>query len=187
MVKGTARRSSTALFRRRLTLSAELKCTRLRDGAPTRVGAWAGGGGVAGSVHSGAYRRKIDAVAGACMGGRRSTEKPRTGGAPARATARRRRMGAVAAGFPSDAYATGQTLYALHEAAGGWRWTTLHGKRAGRFLLETQHEDGSWRVRSRAVKFQPYFESGFPYAHDQWISAAGTAWAGTALALALER
>ena len=39
--------------------------------------------------------------------------------------------------------------------------------------------------RSRAPKFQPYFESGFPYGHDQWISAMGTGWATAALAMAL--
>jgi hypothetical protein len=37
-------------------------------------------------------------------------------------------------------------------------------------------------VRSRAVKLQPYFESGFPFGHDQWISSAGTAYAVMALA-----
>jgi hypothetical protein len=31
------------------------------------------------------------------------------------------------------------------------------------------------------MKIQPYFESGFPYGHDQWISQAGTAWAAMAL------
>jgi hypothetical protein len=40
-------------------------------------------------------------------------------------------------------------------------------------------------VVSRAVKFQPYFQSGFPHDHDQWISAAGTAWAAMALAYAM--
>ena len=54
-----------------------------------------------------------------------------------------------------------------------------------RYLLSTQHADGSWYVRSRAVKFQPYFESGFPYGHDQWISAMATGWATAALATAL--
>jgi ankyrin repeat protein len=48
-----------------------------------------------------------------------------------------------------------------------------------------QFEDGSWLVKSRSVKFQPYFQSGFPHGHDQWISAAGTAWAAMALALTL--
>jgi squalene cyclase len=86
------------------------------------------------------------------------------------------------AGFPSDAYATGQALYALHAAAvppsnAAWQ-------RGIRYLLKTQHDDGSWFVRSRSVKFQPYFDSGFPYGHEQWISAAGTAWAAMSLALA---
>jgi hypothetical protein len=36
-------------------------------------------------------------------------------------------------------------------------------------------------VKSRAMKIQPYFESGFPHGHDQWISQAGTAWAMMAL------
>jgi ankyrin repeat protein len=83
-------------------------------------------------------------------------------------------------GFESDAYATGQALYALSAAAG----MPAHDpafQRGVRYLLRTQYEDGSWHVRSRAVKFQPYFESGFPHAHDQWISAAGTAWAALAL------
>jgi hypothetical protein len=51
--------------------------------------------------------------------------------------------------------------------------------------LKTQHEDVSWYVRSRAPKFQPYFESGFPFGHDQWISASATAWATIALAPAI--
>ena len=33
------------------------------------------------------------------------------------------------------------------------------------------------------MKIQPYFESGFPYGHDQWISQAATAWATIGLAL----
>jgi len=40
-------------------------------------------------------------------------------------------------------------------------------------------------VRSRSVKFQPYFDSGFPYGHDQWISAAGTNWAALAITLSV--
>ncbi|MCA9213895.1 MAG: hypothetical protein KDB27_12575 [Planctomycetales bacterium] len=49
--------------------------------------------------------------------------------------------------------------------------------------MSTAEDDGSWpwRVISRSVKFQPYFESGFPHGHDQWISAAATGWAATAL------
>jgi len=50
------------------------------------------------------------------------------------------------------------------------------------YLLRTQLEDGSWYVRSRAMKLQPYFQSGFPHDHDQWISYSATADAVTALA-----
>ena len=56
-------------------------------------------------------------------------------------------------------------------------------QRAVEFLLRTQGEDGAWHVKSRAMKIQPYFESGFPLGHDQWISQAGTAWAVMGLAL----
>jgi hypothetical protein len=51
------------------------------------------------------------------------------------------------------------------------------------FLLRTQLADGSWYVRGRSLKFQPYFESGFPHDEDQWISAHATGWAVIALML----
>ncbi len=88
-------------------------------------------------------------------------------------------------GFPSDAYATGQALYALHQA-GRMPTSDAAYQRGVKYLLSSRFPDGSWHVKSRAVKFQPYFESGFPHGHDQWISAAGTAWAASALALAAE-
>jgi ankyrin repeat protein len=53
-----------------------------------------------------------------------------------------------------------------------------------RHLMSTQLADGSWYVQRRALPIQPYFESGFPHGHDQFISAAATNWAATALALA---
>jgi ankyrin repeat protein len=88
-------------------------------------------------------------------------------------------------GLASDAYATGQTLFAL--AKTGVISTRAAAYQKGvKYLLSTQHADGSWYVRSRAPKFQPYFESGFPYGHDQWISAMATGWATTALAFAIE-
>jgi hypothetical protein len=52
--------------------------------------------------------------------------------------------------------------------------------------LKTQRADGSWYVQSRAIAFQPYFETGFPYGKDQFISAAATNWATMALALAVK-
>jgi ankyrin repeat protein len=86
--------------------------------------------------------------------------------------------------LPSDAYATGQTLYALNQAADVNPSDKAYVGGID-YLLKNQLSDGSWHVRSRAVKFQPYFESGFPHGHDQWISSAGTAWAAAALALGL--
>ncbi len=80
----------------------------------------------------------------------------------------------------SDAYATGQALVALRES-GAIAVTDPAYKRAVEYLLSTQLEDGSWYVRSRAIPFQPYFESGFPHGHHQWISAAATNWATRAL------
>ena len=86
----------------------------------------------------------------------------------------------------SDAFATGEALYALRESGFLTPRDKAH-QRAVQYLLSTQYPDGSWHIRSRAVKFQPYFQSGFPFEHDQWISAAGTAWASLALAPAVER
>ena len=82
----------------------------------------------------------------------------------------------------SDAYATGQALTALQES-GALKGSDPVYQRASQFLLKTQIADGSWYVRSRAVPLQPYFESDFPHGHDQWISAAATAWATRALAV----
>src|SRR5262249_4471308 len=80
----------------------------------------------------------------------------------------------------SDAYATGEALYALaqfvndHLADPAW----LRGLR---FLLETQEDDGTWHVARRAFPFQPTMNSGFPHHRDSWISAAATSWAVRAL------
>ena len=81
----------------------------------------------------------------------------------------------------SDAYATGQVLYALREI--GVPTTDDAVRKGVEFLIKTQREDGTWYVPSRAMKIQPYFQSGFPYDHDQWISSAATAWAAMGLAL----
>ena len=84
----------------------------------------------------------------------------------------------------SDAYATGQALYALHEA-GHVAAADPAYKRGIQYLVDTQQEDGSWLVTTRTVALQPLFESGFPHGRNQWISAAGTSWAAIALALSL--
>lgn len=80
----------------------------------------------------------------------------------------------------SDAYATGQALLAIAMAdpksTGEQRF-----KRGIRYLMNTQLEDGSWYVQSRAPSIQPYFESDFPHGYDQFLSAAATNWATLAL------
>ena len=64
-------------------------------------------------------------------------------------------------------------------------------QRGLRFLLKTQEPDGSWRIKSRlhppAPVSPPYFDAGFPYQHDQFISIMGTSWAVTAMLQALPR
>ena len=86
--------------------------------------------------------------------------------------------------LPSDAYATGLALFALYEAG---LPSTHQVYQAGlKYLLTTQAADGTWHVRSRSLEFQPYFESGYPYQRDQWISAAGAAYATLAIAAAVE-
>lgn len=83
-----------------------------------------------------------------------------------------------------DAYATGQALYSL--ALAGVPPSDASYRRGVDYLLRTQAADGTWHVRARSKPVQPYFESGFPYGQDQWISAAGTSWAAMALAMAVE-
>jgi ankyrin repeat protein/mono/diheme cytochrome c family protein len=85
----------------------------------------------------------------------------------------------------SDAYATGEALFALGSAAGMPASDPVFRKGVD-YLLSTQSSDGSWHVKSRAIWFQPYLDSGFPYGRDQFISTAGTAWATLALTLAAE-
>jgi hypothetical protein len=88
--------------------------------------------------------------------------------------------------LPSDALATGESLWAMRES-GALAPTDPAYRRGVDYLLSTQFEDGSWHVRSRAPKFQPYFDSGFPFGHDQWVSAAATSWAVLALAPAIPK
>jgi len=85
----------------------------------------------------------------------------------------------------SDAYATGQALYALGVATRTAPESGIY-KKGVSYLMRTQAGDGSWHVKTRSLPVQPYFESGFPYGHDQWISAAGTSWAAMALSLAVQ-
>ena len=79
-------------------------------------------------------------------------------------------------GRVSDAYSTGQVLVALHDA-GGVPVTDARWQRGVDYLLKTQAADGSWHTATRlyppAPLSPPYFESGLPYGHDQFLSGAG--------------
>ena len=88
-------------------------------------------------------------------------------------------------GLESDAYATGQALYALR-IGGGMSPTHETYRKGVANLLQTQLPDGTWLVHTRSYPVQPYFESGFPHGPDQWISAAATSWATLSLTLALD-
>lgn len=80
----------------------------------------------------------------------------------------------------SDAYATGTVVSALLSTNVQIR----HGpavRRAIKYLLNEQHDDGSWLVHTRAEGFQEYFESGFPHDKHQFISTSATSWATLAL------
>jgi Squalene-hopene cyclase C-terminal domain len=87
--------------------------------------------------------------------------------------------------LPGDAYATGSALFALHEA-GGLKTDDPEYRYGLWFLLRTQRKDGTWYLKSRSKPFQPYYESGFPYGKDQFISASASGWATAALAAACE-
>lgn len=87
--------------------------------------------------------------------------------------------------MPSDAYATGQALVALHEA-GGLPVADPAYQRGLGYLLADQAEDGSWLVLTRTIPLQKYFESGFPYGDNQWISIAASSWATMALLQTVE-
>ena len=88
-------------------------------------------------------------------------------------------------GRASDAYSTGEALWALHNAA-GVPTTDAAWQRGIAYLLKTQAKDGTWHVESRlhppAPVSPPYFETGHPYGHDQFISAMAESWAVIALA-----
>ena len=91
-------------------------------------------------------------------------------------------------GRSSDVYSTGEVLVALAEtdphASSNPAW-----KHGIEFLLRAQAPDGSWHVVSRVHPPAPvspnYFETGYPYGHDQFVSVMGATWAIRALALSL--
>lgn len=86
--------------------------------------------------------------------------------------------------LPSDAYATGDVLDALHEA-GLLNVDSPAYQKGIAYLMSTREADGTWHVKTRAFPFQPLIDSGFPHGRDQWISIAATAKATVALEYAL--
>lgn len=79
------------------------------------------------------------------------------------------------AGMGSDAYATGQALYALARAGVPLDRPEIEKARA--FLVATQTDDGSWQMASRPQK-----EGDEPAKDVGPITMAGTAWAALGLA-----
>ncbi len=80
--------------------------------------------------------------------------------------------------YSSDAYSTGEAVVALKESG-------ADAPKGIRFLISNQAKDGTWRTKSRMVSpaevSPPYFETGFPYKKDQFLSYAGSCWATMAL------
>jgi hypothetical protein len=86
----------------------------------------------------------------------------------------------------SDAYATGQALYALC-VAGGLPTSDPVYQRGAQFLLRTQDEDGSWFVNKRAIPVNNYFNAAFPHGESQYSSFNATCWATMALVQTVDR
>ena len=77
----------------------------------------------------------------------------------------------------SDAYATGQVLYALFESKMLQAGDELFTKGLN-YLLKTQDKSGAWFVETRSFPIQPFFNSDFPpFDENQFISAAASNWA----------
>lgn len=85
--------------------------------------------------------------------------------------------------MPSDAYATGQTLYFL--LSGGLPREDPMIRSGAEFLVKSQQEDGSWFVQTRSKPVQPWYDNGDPHGKSQFISTPASCWAVAALAKSL--
>lgn len=85
----------------------------------------------------------------------------------------------------SDAYGTGQALYALH-LGGGLPVIDPVYQRGLQFLLRTQEEDGSWFVPKRVEPRNLYFDAAFPHGEAQYAAFNATCWATMALLQVIE-
>jgi ankyrin repeat protein len=85
----------------------------------------------------------------------------------------------------SDAYATGQALWALNQA-GGLPVKDASFQKGIQFLLKTQDEEGAWYVHKRAIPANTYLDASFPFGESQYASYSGTCWGTMALMLAVE-
>lgn len=86
----------------------------------------------------------------------------------------------------SDPYATSQALIMLAQVDYGDYRNPVHGKsrfqHGIQYLMQSQQEDGSWHVSTRAKPIQVFFDNGDPHGKDQFISMMATSWAVAALA-----
>ena len=88
-------------------------------------------------------------------------------------------------GYPGEAYATGEALYALH-VSGDLPVNDPVYEKGVEWLLRNQLADGSWFMPARAVPVQPHtFESGFPHGWHQFASDGASSWAAMALLFTL--
>lgn len=84
-----------------------------------------------------------------------------------------------------DAYATGSAVYALRGS--GMPVDHPAFRKAVKFLVSTQQDDGSWFVKTRSRPIQTFFDNGDPGGPSQFISFTATNWAVLALLETLPR
>jgi hypothetical protein len=85
---------------------------------------------------------------------------------------------------PSEAYATGEALYALHVSGAVPAKDPVYQKGV-QWLLRNQLADGSWFVPAKTTPGQPHIDTGFPHGASQFSSSGGSNWAAMALLFTL--